>query len=158
MEIVKVRLQTQKDGAPKKELWTIVKELGVKGLYDGAGVTLARDVPSSAIFFAIYTLLRGLYPDQSFLAGAIAAIPATILVTPMDIIKTRLQVHPIPQTPAPVLPLNIHLNVYKYAYNLLCSLIFSSISILEINLFILYVRSRGKELFFELQFLRARMQ
>jgi solute carrier family 25 aspartate/glutamate transporter 12/13 len=94
MEIVKVRLQTQKDGAPKKELWTIVKELGVKGLYDGAGVTLARDVPSSAIFFAIYTLLRGLYPDQSFLAGAIAAIPATILVTPMDIIKTRLQKEP----------------------------------------------------------------
>jgi len=92
MEIVKVRLQTQKDGAPKKALWTIVKELGVKGLYDGAGVTLARDVPSSAIFFAIYTLLRGLYPDQSFLAGAIAAIPATVLVTPMDIIKTRLQV------------------------------------------------------------------
>lgn len=91
MEIVKVRLQTQKEGSPKKALWTIVKELGVKGLYDGAGVTLARDVPSSAVFFAIYTLLRGLYPDQSFLAGAIAAIPATVLVTPMDIIKTRLQ-------------------------------------------------------------------
>lgn len=92
MEIVKVRLQTQRDDAPKKALWTIVKELGVKGLYDGAGVTLARDVPSSAIFFAIYTLLRGLYPEQSFLAGSIAAIPATVLVTPMDIIKTRLQV------------------------------------------------------------------
>ena len=92
MEIVKVRLQTQKEGASKKALWTIVKELGVKGLYDGAGVTLARDVPSSAIFFAIYTLIRGVYPDQSFLAGSIAAIPATILVTPMDIIKTRLQV------------------------------------------------------------------
>lgn len=96
MEIVKVRLQTQKEGAPKKTFWTIVKELGVAGLYEGAGVTLARDVPSSAIFFAIYTLLRQLYPDQSFLAGAIAAIPATILVTPMDIIKTRLQKEPAP--------------------------------------------------------------
>ncbi|KAG0563911.1 hypothetical protein KC19_8G068800 [Ceratodon purpureus] len=96
MEIVKVRLQTQREGQPKKALWTIVKELGVKGLYDGAGVTLARDVPSSAVFFAIYSLLRGLYPDQSFLAGAIAAIPATILVTPMDIIKTRLQKEPAP--------------------------------------------------------------
>lgn len=92
MEIVKVRLQTQsKDGAPKNT-WDVVKELGVKGLYEGAGVTMARDVPSSAIFFACYTLLRQLYPEQSFLAGCIAAIPATILVTPMDIIKTRLQV------------------------------------------------------------------
>lgn len=96
MEIVKVRLQTQKEGLPKKALWTIVKELGVKGLYEGAGVTLARDVPSSAIFFACYTLLRQYYPDQSFLAGAIASIPATIVVTPMDIIKTRLQKEPAP--------------------------------------------------------------
>ena len=87
-----MRLQTQsKDGAPKNT-WDVVKELGVKGLYEGAGVTMARDVPSSAIFFACYTLLRQLYPEQSFLAGCVAAIPATILVTPMDIIKTRLQV------------------------------------------------------------------
>ncbi|XP_073386894.1 uncharacterized protein [Physcomitrium patens] len=92
MEIVKVRPQTQEEGAPKKSFWSIVKELGVTGLYEGASVALARDVPSSAIFFATYTLLRQLYTEQSFLAGAIAAIPATILVTPMDIIKTRLQI------------------------------------------------------------------
>nr|PNR28650.1 hypothetical protein PHYPA_029243 [Physcomitrium patens] len=99
MEIVKVRPQTQEEGAPKKSFWSIVKELGVTGLYEGASVALARDVPSSAIFFATYTLLRQLYTEQSFLAGAIAAIPATILVTPMDIIKTRLQKEPAPGEP-----------------------------------------------------------
>lgn len=87
-----MRLQTQsKSGAPKNT-WDVVKELGVGGLYHGAGMTLARDVPSSAIFFACYAVLRQLYPDQSFLAGCLAAIPATIFGTPMDIIKTRLQV------------------------------------------------------------------
>jgi solute carrier family 25 aspartate/glutamate transporter 12/13 len=92
MEIVKVRLQTQsKDGVPKTMV-DIVRELGVLGLYRGAGITMARDVPSSAIFFACYTLLQQLYPDQNFMAGCLAAIPATVLVTPMDIIKTRLQV------------------------------------------------------------------
>eukprot|EP01018_Ginkgo_biloba_P007747 Gb_40754 [translate_table: standard] len=96
MEIVKVRLQTQsKEGAPKN-LWAVVKELGLQGLYNGSGITLARDVPSSAVFFACYTLLQQLYPDQSFLDGCIAAIPATILVTPFDVIKTRLQMEPAP--------------------------------------------------------------
>ncbi len=92
MEIVKVRLQTQsKDGVPKTMV-DVVRELGVLGLYRGVGITMARDVPSSAIFSACYTLLQQLYPDQNFMAGCLAAIPATILVTPMDIIKTRLQV------------------------------------------------------------------
>jgi hypothetical protein len=48
--------------------------------------------PSSAIFFACYTLLQQLYPNQNFMAECLAAIPATVLVTSMDIIKTRLQV------------------------------------------------------------------
>jgi solute carrier family 25 aspartate/glutamate transporter 12/13 len=96
MEIVKVRLQTQsKDGVPKTMV-DVVRELGVLGLYRGVGITMARDVPSSAIFFACYTLLQQLYPDQNFMAGCLAAIPATVLVTPMDIIKTRLQKEPTP--------------------------------------------------------------
>jgi hypothetical protein len=68
------------------------RNVGVLGLYRGAGITMARDVPSSAIFFACYTLLQQLYPDQNFMAGCLAAIPATVLVTLMDIIKTCLQV------------------------------------------------------------------
>jgi hypothetical protein len=62
------------------------------GLYRRAGITMARDVPSSSFFFACYTLLQQLYPNQNFMAGCLPAIPATVLVTPMDIIKTHLQV------------------------------------------------------------------
>ncbi|CAM6050707.1 unnamed protein product [Sphagnum compactum] len=92
MEIVKVRLQTQAKGGVPKTMFDVVRKLRVLGLYRGTGITMARDVPSSAIFFACYTLLQQLYPDQNFMARCLAAIPATVLVTPMDIIKTRLQV------------------------------------------------------------------
>ncbi|KAH9323998.1 hypothetical protein KI387_044455, partial [Taxus chinensis] len=91
MEIVKVRLQTQSKVGVSKNLWAVINDLGLEGLYSGSGITMARDVPSSAVFFAGYTLLCQLYPDQSFLDGCVAAIPATILVTPCDVIKTRLQ-------------------------------------------------------------------
>lgn len=93
MEIVKVRLQTQAKDVKQKNSWDVIKELGVRGLYNGSAVTMARDIPSSAIFFAIYTLIRQVYPDQSFVAGFMAAIPATVLVTPFDVVKTRLQVN-----------------------------------------------------------------
>lgn len=93
MEIVKLRLQIQSKVGSPKGLWEMIQELGFRGLYNGSGITLARDVPSSAIFFACYALITQLYPDQRFWAGFLAAIPATILVTPLDVIKTRLQVH-----------------------------------------------------------------
>jgi solute carrier family 25 aspartate/glutamate transporter 12/13 len=92
MEIVKVRLQTQAKGGVPKTMFDVVRELGVLGLYRGAGITMAQDVLSLAIFFACYTLLQQLYPNQNFMARCLAAIPAIVLVTPMDIIKTRLQV------------------------------------------------------------------
>ncbi|KAH7287113.1 hypothetical protein KP509_32G038700 [Ceratopteris richardii] len=96
MEIVKLRLQIQSDVDSPKGLWETIQELGLTGLYSGSCITLARDVPSSAIFFACYALLLQLYPGQMFWAGFLAAIPATILVTPFDVIKTRLQMETPP--------------------------------------------------------------
>lgn len=97
MEIVKLRLQIQSNKlVPPKGLWEVVQELGLRGLYSGSVITLARDVPSSGIFFACYALITQLYPEQRFWAGFIAAIPATILVTPLDVIKTRLQMETPP--------------------------------------------------------------
>ncbi|KAG6557792.1 hypothetical protein Mapa_000559 [Marchantia paleacea] len=91
MEAVKVRLQTQAKDSRAKNMWEVVQELGLHGLYNGSMVTMARDIPSTAIFFAVYTFIRQMYPEQSFMAGCIAAIPATVIVTPMDVIKTRMQ-------------------------------------------------------------------
>lgn len=93
VEIVKVRLQTQPhNGSRPKSTLEVIKELGLRGLYSGSIVTIARDVPSSALFFAAYVALKELYPDLLFVDGCLAAIPATLLVTPLDAIKTRLQV------------------------------------------------------------------
>ncbi|KAJ2557845.1 mitochondrial aspartate-glutamate transporter agc1 [Coemansia sp. RSA 1933] len=111
LEIVKIRLQIQGEllketagqAAPmaRRGAVTIIKELGLLGLYKGASACLLRDVPFSAIYFSCYSHLkkdvfregeRRLSIVDLLLAGAIAGMPAAYLTTPADVIKTRLQV------------------------------------------------------------------
>ncbi|KAH0955632.1 hypothetical protein HN011_000682 [Eciton burchellii] len=102
LEIVKIRLQVAGElaGASKVRAWTVVKELGLFGLYKGARACFLRDIPFSAIYFPMYAHTKARMADEggyntplSLLAsGAIAGVPAAALVTPADVIKTRLQV------------------------------------------------------------------
>ncbi|KAF3699205.1 Calcium-binding mitochondrial carrier protein Aralar1 [Channa argus] len=102
LEIVKIRLQVAGEitTGPRVSALTVVRDLGFFGLYKGAKACFLRDIPFSAIYFPVYAHIKTQLADeqgrlgalQLLTAGAIAGIPAASLVTPADVIKTRLQV------------------------------------------------------------------
>lgn len=66
----------------------------------GARACLLRDIPFSAIYFPAYAHLKLLTADENgynsygslLLSATLSGVPAASLVTPADVIKTRLQV------------------------------------------------------------------
>uniref|UniRef100_A0A915I026 EF-hand domain-containing protein n=1 Tax=Romanomermis culicivorax TaxID=13658 RepID=A0A915I026_ROMCU len=102
VEIVKIRLQTAGEiqAGPRVSLSTIFKDLGLFGLYKGSKACFLRDIPFSAIYFPVYAHAKTWTADVNghnnlpslFISAFIAGVPAAGLVTPADVIKTRLQV------------------------------------------------------------------
>ncbi|CAB3399401.1 unnamed protein product [Caenorhabditis bovis] len=110
MELLKIQMQDQgrtlKPGQKKltaTELTLkLVRENGIAGLYKGLSSTFARDVTFSVIYFPLFAKLDSLAPRKadgsgdavfygSFLAGLTAGASSSFAVTPLDVIKTRMQ-------------------------------------------------------------------
>lgn len=79
-----------------------MRDRGIAGLYQGIGATLVRDVGFSIIYFPLFATLNKLGPRKaigsadaafyvSFMAGLSAGLVSSLTVTPIDVIKTRLQ-------------------------------------------------------------------
>ena len=86
IEIIKI--QYQMGLTQNKSVFQILKSTN---LYKGSSACFLRDIPFSAIYFPTYNFLKKEFPNNYFLAGMLAGIPASYLVTPFDVIKTRYQ-------------------------------------------------------------------
>ena len=100
IEIVKIRMQVAGEAGQRASAITLTRELGFRGVYKGVTACLLRDVPFSAIYFPCYANIKKALADNNghntlpslFASGFCAGVPAAYLVTPADVIKTRLQV------------------------------------------------------------------
>ncbi|KAM4819738.1 mitochondrial glutamate carrier 2 isoform 2-T5 [Thomomys bottae] len=118
MEMLKIQLQdagrlapthgTGSAGLPstcqRPSATLIARELlrteGLSGLYKGLGATLLRDIPFSILYFPLFANLNHLGVSEltgkasfahSFLSGCAAGSVAAAAVTPLDVLKTRIQ-------------------------------------------------------------------
>ncbi|KAJ3160088.1 hypothetical protein HDU88_008360 [Geranomyces variabilis] len=112
MELVKIRLQNQREGGLKKPGVPLYKgpldcvrqiyiRNGIRGYYRGLGCTIIRETPSYGAYFASYELLCRLMippgeesaePSPKLLfAGGAAGVVAWLSTYPFDVVKTRLQ-------------------------------------------------------------------
>ena len=98
-EVLKQRVQADIYPNAAVGLARIMKESGPAGLYKGYFATISRDVPWNALsfmFFAqakqAFASITGKTPstEQNLALGAASGMLAAIIMTPVDVVKTRL--------------------------------------------------------------------
>ncbi|CAB9514291.1 adenosylmethionine carrier 1, chloroplastic/mitochondrial [Seminavis robusta] len=108
-ELIKQQLQFRQSGNVVGVVMDILATKGLGGLYVGYKATLIRNIPTAVLRFSLYEEFRYRWYTQEqlqkgkkgktqqqgvspkfFLAGAAAGVLASGLMTPVDVLKTRL--------------------------------------------------------------------
>jgi solute carrier family 25 (mitochondrial S-adenosylmethionine transporter), member 26 len=107
-ELIKQQLQFRQSGNALSVVVDILATKGLGGLYVGYKATLIRNIPTAVLRFGLYEEFRYRWYTQQqkrtgekdssvvtssakfFLAGAAAGVIASGLMTPVDVLKTRL--------------------------------------------------------------------
>ncbi|KAK7991882.1 hypothetical protein PG996_013105 [Apiospora saccharicola] len=106
-ELVKIRLQDKASGGkyagPGDALMKIIKSEGPLALYNGLESTLWRHILWNAGYFGCIFQVRQLLPTATskksqigndIIAGSVGGTVGTIINTPMDVVKSRIQNSP----------------------------------------------------------------
>lgn len=116
MELLKIQMQdagriaaiAKKEGRNVEKITAtsltmkLFKEKGISGLYKGYSATMLRDVTFSCTYFPLFATLNDLGPRKadksgeavfywSFLSGLFSGGFSSFFVTPLDVVKTRVQ-------------------------------------------------------------------
>jgi solute carrier family 25 S-adenosylmethionine transporter 26 len=98
-EVLKQRVQADMYPNALNGLRTILKEKGPAGLYTGYFATISRDVPWNALSFMFFSQFKSLFKDvtgkapsneENLALGAASGMVAAVIMTPVDVVKTRL--------------------------------------------------------------------
>jgi solute carrier family 25 2-oxodicarboxylate transporter 21 len=101
-ELVKIKLQDKAStfAGPMDALKYIVKKDGLLGLYSGMEATMWRHFWWNGGFFGSIHTIRGLLPKaespqaqlmNNFISGSIGGFVGTVINTPFDVVKSRIQ-------------------------------------------------------------------
>eukprot|EP01133_Synstelium_polycarpum_P001100 gene1100-1250_t len=107
VELIKCRLQIQTTGPQKYSgsfdcLKKIFMERGIRGLYQGFGPTMLREVPGNMAFFGVYEGLKRHFKKTTgtedlaikylIISGGLGGIAYWSILYPVDVAKSKIQI------------------------------------------------------------------